>query len=79
MPPDAGVMTELGIAIALKKEIFLLRDDLRKCTDSNQYPLNLKLFLGLPKDNWEKYYFESLHDIKNNKKAFLEWAKNKLN
>ena len=27
-PPDEGVMIELGIAIALKKEIFLFRDDL---------------------------------------------------
>ena len=26
-PPDEGVMVELGIAIALKKEIFLFRDD----------------------------------------------------
>jgi hypothetical protein len=34
------------------------------------------LFLGLPKDNWEKYYFESLRDIKSNKKRFMEWAKN---
>ncbi|KGF89483.1 MULTISPECIES: nucleoside 2-deoxyribosyltransferase [Prochlorococcus] len=75
MPPDEGVMIELGIAIALKKVIFLFRDDFRNCSDSNQYPLNLMLFLGLPKDSWEKYYFESLHDIKNNKKAFLEWAK----
>jgi hypothetical protein len=33
------------------------------------------LFLGLPKDDWEKYYFESLHDIKSNKKGFVEWAK----
>ena len=75
-PPDEGVMIELGIAIALKKEIFLFRDDFRNCSDSNQYPLNLMLFLGLPKDNWEKYYFESLQDIKNNKKRFVEWAKN---
>ena len=74
-PPDEGVMIELGIAIALKKEIFLFRDDFRYCSDSNQYPLNLMLFLGLPKDNWEKYYFESLQDIKNNKKRFVEWAK----
>jgi len=58
-PPDEGVMIELGIAIALKKEIFLFRDDFRNCADSNQYPLNLMLFLGLPKDNCEKYYFES--------------------
>jgi len=75
-PPDEGVMIELGIAIALKKEIFLFRDDFRNCSDSNEYPLNLMLFLGLPRDNWKKYYFESLQDIKSNKKRFMEWAKN---
>ena len=74
-PPDEGVMIELGIAIALKKEIFLFRDDFRNCSDSNQYPLNLMLFLGLPKNNWKKYYFESLQEIKSNKKGFLEWSK----
>ena len=74
-PPDEGVMIELGIAIALKKKIFLFRDDFRNCSDSNQYPLNLMLFLGLPKDNWKKYYFESLQDINSNKKGFVEWAK----
>ena len=74
-PPDEGVMIELGIAIALKKEIFLFRDDFRNCSDSNQYPLNLMLFLGLPKYNWEKYYFESIRDIKSNKKGLVEWAK----
>ncbi len=73
-PPDEGVMIELGIAIALKKKIFLFRDDFRNCSDSNQYPLNLMLFLGLPKDNWKKYYFESLQDIKSNQKGFVEWA-----
>ena len=75
-PPDEGVMIELGIAIALKKQIFLFRDDFRNCSDSNQYPLNLMLFLGLPKDDWGKYYFESLQDIKSNKKRFVEWAEN---
>jgi len=75
-PPDEGVMIELGIAIALKKEIFLFRDDFRNCSDSNQYPLNLMLFLGLPRDNWGEYYFESLQDIKSNKKGLMEWAKN---
>ena len=74
-PPDEGVMIELGISIALKKKIFIFRDDFRNCSDSNQYPLNLMLFLGLPKDNWEKYYFESLEDIISNNKGFMEWAK----
>ena len=75
-PPDEGVMIELGIAIALNKTIFLFRDDFRNCSDSNQYPLNLMLFIGLPKENWTKYYFQSLQEIKSNKKGFVEWAKN---
>ena len=74
-PPDEGVMIELGIAIALKKDIFLFRDDFRSCSDSNEYPLNLMLFLGLPRKNWKNYYFESIHDIKSNKKGFVEWTK----
>ena len=74
-PPDEGVMIELGIAIALKKKIFLFRDDFRNCSDSDKYPLNLMLFLGLPRDNWKKYYFESLSDIKSYKKGSVEWAK----
>ena len=74
-PPDEGVMIELGIAIALKKQIFLFRDDFRNCSDSDQYPLNLLLFLGLPRYSWKKYYFESLQDIKSNQKGFVEWLK----
>ena len=74
-PPDEGVMIELGIAIALQKQIFLFRDDFRSCSDSDQYPLNLMLFLGLPKNSWKKYYFESLQDIKSNQKGFVEWSK----
>ena len=74
-PPDEGVMIELGIAIALKKKIFLFRDDFRNCSDSDQYPLNLMLFLGLPRNNWKKYYFESILDIESSEKAFVEWAK----
>ena len=74
-PPDEGVMVELGIAIALKKEIFLFRDDFRNCSDSNQYPLNLMLFVGLSREYWFENYFESLEDIKSSKKNFLSWAK----
>ena len=73
-PPDEGVMIELGIAIALKKKIFLFRDDFRNCSDSNQYPLNLMLFLGLPRDDWRKYYFESIKDILSTGKGFVEWT-----
>ena len=76
-PPDEGVMVEIGIATALKKEIFLFRDDFRNCSDSYEYPLNLMLFVGLSKENWSRNYFESLEDIKNPKKNFLNWIKKK--
>ena len=76
-PPDEGVMVELGVAIALKKEIFLFRDDFRNCSDSDQYPLNLMLFIGLSKENWSKNYLENLEDITNEKKNFLNWAQSK--
>ena len=74
-PPDEGVMVELGFAIALEKKIFLFRDDFRNCADSDQYPLNLMLFAGLSKDNWQKNYFETLEDINNPKKNFINWIK----
>jgi len=74
-PPDEGVMIELGIAIALHKKIFLFRDDFRNCSDSYEYPLNLMIFLGLPKENWQKFYIESIEEITSNKKEFLKWAK----
>ena len=76
-PPDEGVMIEIGIAIALKKEIFLFRDDFRNCSDSDQYPLNLMLFVGLEKETWSRNYFESLEDIVNPEKNFLNWAQSK--
>ena len=76
-PPDEGVMVELGIAIALKKEIFLFRDDFRNCSDSDQYPLNLMLFVGLTKENWSKNYFKDLEEINSPKKNFVNWSKDK--
>ena len=72
-PPDEGVMVELGVAIALEKKTFLFRDDFRRCTDSERYPLNLMLFTGLPKRGWKNYYYTSLADIANPDKALARW------
>ncbi len=72
-PPDEGVMIELGAAIALNKPTFLFRDDFRRCTDSNNYPLNLMLFSGLPKDGWNEYFYTSLEEINSPKKALVKW------
>ena len=72
-PPDEGVMVELGAAIALGKQTFLFRDDFRKCTDCEDYPLNLMLFTGLPAQGWQAYYYTSLEEIRSPDKALVRW------
>jgi nucleoside 2-deoxyribosyltransferase len=72
-PPDEGVMVELGVAIALNKAVFLFRDDFRRCTDSEQYPLNLMLFAGLPEVGWEHYFYNSVEEIRSQDKALAHW------
>ena len=75
-PPDEGVMVELGVAVALGKPTFLFRDDFRKCTDSDEYPLNLMLFIGIPYDSWTDYYYSSLDEVDSKNKAIYKWLKN---
>ena len=72
-PPDEGVMVELGVAIALGKPTFLFRDDFRKCTDSDEYPLNLMIFVGIHSKSWNDYYYTSLDEIGSKNKAFFNW------
>ena len=74
VPPDEGVMVELGMAIALKKPTFLFRDDFRRATDSENYPLNLMLFTGLPEKGWQDYYYTSVSEIPSPDKALARWA-----
>ena len=74
-PPDEGVMVELGAAIALGKPTFLYRDDFRRCTDSEDYPLNLMLFAGLPAQGWQDFVYTSLKEIENPSKALSLWAR----
>ena len=73
-PPDEGVMVELGAAYALNKPVFLFRDDFRRCTDSDQYPLNLMLFAGLPESNWEELVHHSIDSIRNKSSVLGQWA-----
>lgn len=72
-PPDEGVMVELGVAIALGKKTFLFRDDFRRCTDCERYPLNLMLFTGLPETGWEAYCYTSIDEISLPHKALVQW------
>ncbi len=75
VPPDEGVMVELGMAIALEKPTFLFRDDFRRVTDSEEYPLNLMLFTGMPEQGWQDYYYTSVEEITSPGKALARWAK----
>ena len=72
-PPDEGVMVELGMAIAWGKPTFLFRDDFRRCTDSDNYPLNLMLFTGLPQRGWENFWYASVAEISHPAKALVRW------
>ena len=74
-PPDEGVMVELGLAIAWGKPTFLFRDDFRRCTDSEAYPLNLMLFTGMPEAEWEQYWYTSLDEIGDPDKALARWLR----
>ena len=74
VPPDEGVMVDLGMAIALKKPTFLFRDDFRRASDSGYYPLNLMLFTGLPEKGWQDYYYTSVNQISSPDKALARWA-----
>ena len=74
-PPDEGVMVELGLAIAWGKPTFLFRDDFRRCTDSETYPLNLMLFTGLPAQGWERWWYTSTEEIADPDKALVPWLR----
>ena len=74
VPPDEGVMVELGLAIALGKPTFLFRDDFRRATDSEDYPLNLMLFAGLPAEGWRDFYYTAVEEIAAPGKALAQWA-----
>ena len=71
--PDEGVMLELGAAIALGKPVFLYRDDFRRCSDSEDYPLNLMVFSGLPQDGWQEWFYGSIEELSNPSKALMRW------
>ena len=75
VPPDEGVMVELGMAIARGKPTFLFRDDFRRATDSEEYPLNLMLFTGIPEDGWQDYYYTAVADLADPDRALARWAR----
>lgn len=63
------------MTIAWGREIFLFRDDFRKCTDSAEYPLNLMLFTGLPEKGWRDRYYTRIEELRNPEKALAKWLK----
>ena len=76
-PPDEGVMLELGAAIALGKPVFLYRDDFRRCSDSEDYPLNLMVFSGLPEQGWRNWLYGSIDELSDPSKALVRWVQDR--
>ena len=73
-PPDEGAMVEIGIAIGLRKPVFIFRDDFRTCAKTEDYPLNLMLFTAMPERGWREYYYTSMDEIAAPGKAFARWC-----
>jgi hypothetical protein len=67
-------MLELGAAIALGKPVFLYRDDFRRCSDSEDYPLNLMVFSGLPQHGWQAWLYGSIAELADPDKALVRWV-----
>ena len=68
-------MVELGMAIAWEKPVFLFRDDFRRCTDSEAYPLNLMVFAGLPRKGWKAHWYTSVQELSDPEKALGRWLR----
>ena len=68
-------MVDLGIATALGKPAFLFRDDTRGTVGYEEYPMNLKLFVGMPRDDWRDHYYTSIEEIAAPGKALARWAR----
>lgn len=68
-------MVELGMAVAWEKPVFLFRDDFRRCTDSEAYPLNLMVFTGLPENGWEASWYSGIEEIGDPDKALAQWLR----
>ena len=66
------------MAIAWRKPVFLFRDDFRTCTDSEDYPLNLMVFSGLPEVGWEAAWYASIEEIGDPGKALVRWLDDTL-
>jgi hypothetical protein len=58
----------------LGNQVFLFRDDFRRCSDSEDYPLNLMVFSGLPQHGWQNYLYGSIAELADPSKALMRWV-----
>ena len=72
-PPDDGVMIEVGLAVAWRKPLFLFRDDIRRCADSDAYPLNLMVFTAWAESGWRRCWYESVGELADPAKGLVRW------
>ena len=66
-------MIEVGLAIAWRKPLFLFRDDFRRCSDSEDYPLNLMVFAGYSAHAWRFCWYERLEDLADPHRDLVQW------
>ena len=64
----------MAVAAIIASSLFLFRDDFRRAADSEQYPLNLMLFTGLPEEGWQDFFYASVEGITSTYKALARRA-----
>ena len=66
-------MVEVGLTVAWRKPLFLFRDDFRRCSDSDAYPLNLMLFTGWSESGWRRCWYESVGELADPAMDLVRW------
>ena len=75
-PPDTGVYAEGGMAAALRKKTFVLRDDFRLCTDCLEFPVNLMALAGMPAaKGLSGHFYKSIEELSDPQKALARFAR----
>lgn len=76
--PDEGAMVEVGLAIAWKKPVFILNDDFRMKPQQDKLPLNLMIFMNIPRASWRDYYYTSTSELTDCSKALSRFQRNEM-
>ena len=75
VPPDEGVMVELGMAIALRKPTFLFAMISDGLSIVSSIPESDAVLGATGEAGWQDYFYTAVEEITSLEKALARWAK----